>query len=324
MKRWQKTILISIAILALLACIGPFFVPVPTLEGTVTEAELADSDSKFIEVDDVTIHYKEQGSGDTTFILLHGFGASVFSWREVMDDFAARGRVIAYDRPAFGLTERPMPESWTYDPYGMDANIELLRGLMDALEIQKAILVGNSAGGAVSVAFALRYPERVDSLILVDPGLGGGRGPQFPDWALPLMRSPQMRHIGPLLVRDIAVEGDATILRAWSDPSKVTEEIFDGYHKPLQAHNWDRALYELNFAPPYPELRPLLPNLKTRAFIIGGQDDRLIRSWYFEDIAAEIPGAQLVLLPQCGHVPHEECPNAFMQNVIQFLETVVE
>ena len=324
MKRWQKSIIISITVLALLACIGPFLVPVPPLEGTVTESELADSDSKFIEVNDVTVHYKEQGNGGTTFILLHGFGASVFSWREVMDDFAARGRVIAYDRPAFGLTERPMPETWTYDPYGMDANIELLRGLMDALGIQKAILVGNSAGGAVSVAFAMRYPERVDSLLLVDPGLGGGRGPQFPDWALPLMRSPQMRHIGPLLVRDIAVEGDETILRAWSDPSKITDEIFDGYHKPLQAHNWDRALYELTFAPPYPELRPLLPNLKTRAFIIGGEDDRLIRSWYFEAIAAEIPGAQLVLLPQCGHVPHEECPDAFMQNVIHFLETVVE
>jgi pimeloyl-ACP methyl ester carboxylesterase len=205
----------------------------------------------------------------------------------------------------------------------MDANIELLRGLMDALGIEKAILVGNSAGGAVSVAFALRYPERVEALILVDPGLGGGRGPQFPDWALPLMRTPQMRHIGPLLVRNIAVDGDESILRAWSDPSKVTDEIFAGYHKPLQANNWDRALYELTFAPPYPELRPMLPELKTPAFIIGGEDDQLIRPWYFEAIAQEIPGAQLILLPQCGHLPHEECPNVFMLNVIQFLESVV-
>ncbi len=320
MKRWQKNILITISILALIACVGPFLIPVTPLEGTVTEAELADPDSKFIEVNDVTIHYKEQGSGETTYILLHGFGASVFSWREVMDDFASLGRVIAYDRPAFGFTERPMPETWTTNPYGMEANIELLRGLMDALDIRTAILVGNSAGGGVATAFALRYPERVEALILVDPGLGGGRGPQFPDWALPLMRTPQMRHIGPLLVRDIAEEGDETILRAWSNPLNVTAEIFDGYHKPLQAENWDRALYELNFAPPYPELRPMLPELRTTTFIIAGADDRLIRSWYFEAVAAEIPGASLVLIPQCGHVPHEECPDAFMQNVIEFLK----
>lgn len=320
MKRWQKNILITISILALIACVGPFLIPVTPLEGTVTEAELADPDSKFIEVNDVTIHYKEQGSGETTYILLHGFGASVFSWREVMDDFASLGRVIAYDRPAFGFTERPMPETWTTNPYGMEANIELLRGLMDALDIRTAILVGNSAGGGVATAFALRYPERVEALILVDPGLGGGRGPQFPDWALPFMRTPQMRHIGPLLVRDIAEEGDETILRAWSNPLNVTAEIFDGYHKPLQADNWDRALYELNFAPPYPELRPMLPELRTTTFIIAGADDRLIRSWYFEAVAAEIPGASLVLIPQCGHVPHEECPDAFMQNVIEFLK----
>ncbi|RJP48927.1 MAG: alpha/beta hydrolase [Anaerolineaceae bacterium] len=324
MKRWKKTLLISFVVLAVIACVGPFLVPVPPLEETVTESELADPDSKFIEVNDVTIHYKEQGNGETTFILLHGFGASAFSWREVMDDFAARGRVIAYDRPAFGLTERPMPETWKTNPYSMDANIELLRGLMDALGIEKAVLVGNSAGGAVSVAFALRYPERMDALVLVDPGLGGGRGPQFPDWVLPLMRTPQARHIGPLLVRDIAVSGDETILRAWSDPSKVTDEIFEGYHKPLQANNWDRGLYELTFAPAHSELRPLLPNLKTPTFIIGGEDDLIIRPWYFEAIAPEIPGAQLVLLPNCGHVPQEECPDVFMQEIIQFLESVVE
>jgi pimeloyl-ACP methyl ester carboxylesterase len=87
----------------------------------------------------------------------------------------------------------------------------------------------------------------------------------------------------------------------------------------LQAENWDRALYELTFAPPYPELRPLLPNLTVPTFIIAGEDDRLIRSWYFEAIAKEIP-APLVLLPKCGHVPHEECPDRFMEEVVKFLE----
>ena len=233
MKRWQKIILWVIVFLIFVVMIGPFLVPVPVLEGLVAEAELADADGKFIDINDVTVHYKELGAGETTFILLHGFGASVYSWHEVMDDFAQRGRVIAYDRPAFGFTERPMPETWTENPYGMEANIELLRGLMDALEIRKAVLVGNSAGGGVSVAFALKFPERVESLILVDPGLGGGRGPQFPEWTLPIMRTPQMRHLGPLLVRDIALTGNASILRAWSDPSKVLDEVIEAYRKPL-------------------------------------------------------------------------------------------
>ncbi len=318
-KHWKKILSVFFIFSCFAVTLLPFLIPVPELENLVTEQELADPDSQFIEVNDVTVHYKEMGAGETTFILLHGFGASVFSWREVMDDFAALGRVIAYDRPAFGLTERPMPETWKENPYGMKANVELLRGLMDALRVEKAVLVGNSAGGGVSVAFALEYPERVESLILVDPGVGGGRGPQFPEWALPLMRSPQMRHLGPLLVRDIAETGNETILRAWSDPSKVTDEIIAGYRKPLQAKNWDRALYELTFAPPYPELRPQLPNLKVNTFIIGGADDRIIRPWYFEAISREIP-APLVLLQNCGHVPHEECPDRFMEAALQFLQ----
>ena len=300
--------------------IGPFLVPVSALDGLVTERELADADSKFIEVNDVNIHYKEMGSGDRTFILLHGFGASVFSWREVMDDLAGYGRVVAYDRPAFGLTERPMPETWSENPYGLKANIELLRGLLDAFGVEKAILVGNSAGGGVSVTFALEYPERVEALLLVDPGVGGGRGPQFPEWALPLMWTPQMRHLGPLFVRDISETRDDTILRAWSDPTKVTDEIIAEYREPLTIKNWDRALYELTFAPAYPELRPQLQNLSVPVFIIAGQDDRLIRPRYFEAISKEIPNARLALIPNCGHVPQEECPRQFMEEVEDFLD----
>ncbi len=129
-----------------------------------------------------------------------------------------------------------------------------------------------------------------------------------------------MRHIGPLLVRDIAETGNGTILRAWSDPEKVTDEIIAAYRKPLQAENWDRALYELTFAPPYPELRPQLPQLDVSTLVIGGEEDHIIRSWYFEAVAKEIPGAELVLLPGCGHVPQEECPYDFMEEVVNYLQ----
>ena len=88
MKRLQKIVFIFLIFVCLATVIGPFLVPVSALEGLVTEKDLADPDSKFIEVNDVTVHYKEMGEGKTTFILLHGFGASVYSWREVMDDFS--------------------------------------------------------------------------------------------------------------------------------------------------------------------------------------------------------------------------------------------
>jgi pimeloyl-ACP methyl ester carboxylesterase len=284
------------------------------------EHVFADSESRFIEINGVEIHYKEKGFGEKTFILLHPFGGSTYSWREVMDDFSRYGKVIAYDRPAFGLTERPIPEDWETNPYGMKANIEILRGLLDEFGIKKAILVGNSAGGGVAVAFALEYPERVADLILVDPGVGGGYGPQFPAWALPLMWSPQMRHLGPLMMRDYQESLPRTIERGWYDSSKLTDEIRQKHLQVLQTRNWDRAFYELTFAPAYPELRPLLPNLRAPVLIVAGREDRLIRSWYFEIVAAEIPDAELKFIPACGHVPQEECPEPFMKIVLEYLE----
>ena len=321
MKRWKKISLLFIIFACLTVGVGPFAVPVPKLDGLVTEQEFVDTDSQFIEINGVNIHYKSAGEGETTFILLHPFGGSTFSWREVMDDFAARGRVIAYDRPAFGLTERLMPEDWESNPYGMKANVEILLGLLDSFGVQKATLVGNSAGGGVAVAFALEYPERVDDLILVDPGVGGGYGPQFPAWALPVMWLPQVRHLGPLMVRDYQETLPNTIDREWYDKSKLTEEIKQEYLNLLKIKNWDRAFYELTFAPAYPELRPLLPQLTAPALIVAGQEDRLIRSWYFEAIASEIPNAKLHLIPACGHVPQEECPEPFMDAVTKYLES---
>src|SRR5512143_2421680 len=108
MKRWQKILMGILAFILIALLIGPFLVPVGR-GGEATEKELADPDSKFIDVNGLSVHYKELGQGETTFILLHGFGASVYSWHEVMQPFSQYGRVIAYDRPAFGLTARPMP-----------------------------------------------------------------------------------------------------------------------------------------------------------------------------------------------------------------------
>lgn len=319
MIKFKKFFLILLIFACITAAFGPYLIPVSELDGLVDESEFIDSNSKFIEINHVNIHYKESGSGKKTFILLHPFGGSTYSWREVMDDFAQLGRVIAYDRPAFGLTERPMPENWVENPYGMKANIEILKSLLDEFRIEKAIIVGNSAGGGLAVAFALEYPERVEQLILVAPGVGGGRGPQFPAWALPIMWTPQMRHIGPLLVRDYQESLPRTVEREWFDLTKLTEEIKQTHLQILKIKNWDRAFYELTFAPAYPELRSLLPELKLKAYIVGGVEDRLIRTWYLETITTEIPQAELTLIPSCGHVPQEECPTEFMDVVKNYL-----
>lgn len=303
-------------ILLLLLLVGPFLVPVPPLEDTVPVESLVDPDSRFIEVNGVDVHYKVYGQGEPTFILLHGFGASLFSWREVTAPLAEFGTVIAYDRPAFGLTERPL--TWEgANPYSQEAQVELVVGLMDALGVERAILVGNSAGGTIAMLTALKYPQRVQSLILADPAVYAGGG--APAWIRPLLGTPQMRHLGPLVARQIQSRGPELIKLSWHDPSKVTPGILEGYQKPLRIADWDRALWELTLASRESGLADRLGEFDLPILVITGDDDRIVPTEQSVRLADELPDAQLVVIPQCGHLPHEERPAEFMQAVTEFL-----
>ena len=300
----------------ILVLAGPFLIPVPPLENTVPAESLADEDSRFIEVNGINVHYKIYGQGEPVFILLHGFGASLFSWHKVTNPLAQYGTVIAYDRPAFGLTERPL--EWEGEnPYSQDSQVELVLGLMDALNVEQAILVGNSAGGTVAMLTALKYPERVQSLILVDPAVYAGGG--APAWIRPLLGTPQMRHLGPLIARQIQSRGVEFIKTAWHDPSKITPETLEGYQKPLQAKNWDKALWELTLASRESKLADRLTEFSMPVLVITGDDDRIVSTEQSIRLAGEIPNAELVVIPQCGHLPHEEQPEEFMQTVTNFI-----
>lgn len=303
-------------ILLAILLIGPFLVPVPPLENTVSAESLADEDSKFIEVNGVNVHYKTYGEGEPTFILLHGFGASLFSWREVVEPLAEYGTVITYDRPAFGLTERPM--EWEGEsPYSQDSQVELVIGLMNALDIEQATLVGNSAGGTVSMLTALKYPERVTRLILVDPAVYAGGG--APAWIRPLLGTPQFDHLGPLFARQLQAQGTEFLKTAWHDPSKITPEIFEGYQQPLQVNDWDKALWELTVSSRESGLAERVSEFDLPILVITGDDDRIVPTEQSLRLAEELPNAKLAVIPQCGHVPHEECSTVFMQAVTEFL-----
>ena len=322
-KSWKITLSILAALL-LLILVGPFLIPVPPLENTQLPQSLADAEGQFIEIDGLSVHTKQQGSGSPAFILLHGFGASTFSWREVMDPFSELGLVIAYDRPAFGLTERPL--DWEGEnPYSQEGNLTLLLGLMEAKDIDKAVLVGNSAGGTLATAFTLAHPDKVLALIEVDAAIYQTR----PDSALLdwLFNTPQVDHIGPLIARRLAgAQGEAFIERAWHDPGKLDKnpEILAGYQKPLQAENWDQALWEHTQAADPPGLDERLSEISVPTLVISGDDDQIVPVESSIRLAENIPSAELVILENCGHLPQEECPEAFMNAVEGFLKPIIE
>nr|AAG17130.1 hypothetical CdoFa [Comamonas sp. JS765] len=112
----------------------------------------------------IRTNYHDVGSGDPV-LLIHGSGPGVSAWanwRLVMPALSERARVIAPDMAGFGFSERP--EGFAY---GMDAWVRQAVGLLDALGIARADLVGNSFGGGLALALAIRHPERVRRLVLM-------------------------------------------------------------------------------------------------------------------------------------------------------------
>jgi pimeloyl-ACP methyl ester carboxylesterase len=312
MKKLLRTLTIIFMALLIILLVGPFLIPIPPLKDTVPPRQLADPDSRFVQVHRLDVHYKIQGQGEPVFVLLHGFGASVFSWREVMAPLAEHGTVIAYDRPAFGLTERPL--YWEgINPYSPEGQVELLVGLMDTLKIEQAILVGNSAGGMVALQTVLRYPERVQALVLVDAAIFDP-----PTWGCALLGTPQMRHLGPLLVRLIQTRGPELIRLAWHNPAKITPDVLEGYQKPLRVQDWDRALWELTIASCQSNLSIPLSQITQPTLVITGDDDRLVFPEQSIRLAKDLPNATLSVLTSCGHVPQEECPEQFMATLTTF------
>jgi pimeloyl-ACP methyl ester carboxylesterase len=318
MRRWLRILLIALGVLLAVAFILPLVIPIPPTGETHSARDLAYPGSQFIEVDGLEVHLLQAGSGGLPLVLLHGFGASTFSWREVLTPLAADRLVVAFDRPAFGLTQRPMPPyADNESPYTAEAQVKLTIGLMDALGIEQAVLVGNSAGGTIALLTALEYPERVAALVLVDPAVYAGGG--APSWVQPLLRLPQVRRIGPLFVRNIRSWGLDLLTTAWHDPSKVTPEIIEGYTRPLHVENWDRALWELALAGQETGLAERLGEVKMPVLVITGDDDRIVPTADSIRLAGEIDGAELAVIAACGHVPHEESPEAFLDEVEGFL-----
>jgi pimeloyl-ACP methyl ester carboxylesterase len=296
-------------------------VPPATASETLPPRALADDDSRFEPFGGVDVHHRVAGDpSDPTIVLLHHFYGNVATWRHVQPRLAEDHLVAAFDRPAFGLTERPPRSAWPEgrNPYTRAGSVDITLDLLDHLGADRAVLVGSSAGGTSALETYARAPGRVRALVLASPAITGDVGP--PPFLRSVMRAPPLRQLGPRLVRRLA--GDITLERvsgSWADPSRATTEDVEAYAAPMRVEGWDRGFWELFAAEDPPNLAGLLPRIDVPTLVVSGDHDRVIAPRSNRRTAATIPGAEYVELDGCGHTPQEECPDAFVEVVRAFL-----
>ncbi|MBK1649976.1 alpha/beta fold hydrolase [Rhabdochromatium marinum] len=327
-----RALLILLFVLGLLAMIGPLFIsPNPAPEHSPDLIDPATATHSFVTIPvssspGLKIHYRDSSNpqrdaieplGHQEFLLLHGFTFNLSTWNPLFEFFASEGRTVAYDQVPYGLSDKPLPAHLQEDnPYAKASAVEQLLALMDALEMPQAILVGNSAGGTLALEVALRAPERVSGLILIDPWVYANR-PTFPAW---LVQLPQMRRISLQLGRYLGTEMPLL------DLSYANPELIDPKRRELAAdHRWTPgwdlawgALMNRSLIDPV-TISEHLERIETPTLILSGAQDKVVKMADTAQAARTLPNAEFAVLPDCGHVPQEECPDLVKAVVADWL-----
>ncbi len=261
---------------------------------------------RFADVDGVRLHYLERGEGPAV-VLLHGNGVTSqdFVASGVLDGLAGRYRVVAFDRPGFGYSDRPRGRSWS-----AAAQAELFRQAFGLLGIERPIVVGHSWGTLVALALALNHPEDLRGLVL----LSGYYFPTVrPD--IPLMAAPAvpvlgdvLRHtVSPLLGRLIGPR----LVKKMFEPCPVPPEFHA--HVPLglmlrpsqiRASAADAGL----MIPAVESLQYRYGDLRLPVTIVTGAEDKVVDPQQSERLHGEIRRSELRIIPGLGHMPHYSAP----------------
>jgi pimeloyl-ACP methyl ester carboxylesterase len=302
--------------------IGPFLIPVNST-GTLTKEQAANEiwgdQSNWVELAGHEVHYVQAGDPDSErlIVLMHGFGASSYSYKEVLEPLSSLGHVIAYDRAAFGFTERPT--SWDQNPYGAAGQLQVLDELIEEFGAGKEVfVVGHSAGGNLAASYALDNQEKLAGVVLYAPAvLNGGGGPSWLNWIFSI---PQLNHLGPLLVSSIATSGLDLLYLSYNDPETVTEQTLAGYTQPLKVIGWEKAFWEFNKAPRNTGVSERLAEIAIPTLVLTGDNDLVVATADSITVSGLIASAELVIIPQTGHLPNEESPEEFTQAVVSFIE----
>lgn len=259
-----------------------------------------------IAIADGEIYYEETGAGDA-LILVSGLGGVGRYWQSQLAAFGSRYRVITYDQRGTGASDRVQRK------FSIDQMAVELAALMDALDIERAHLVGMSTGGAIGQTLAIEQPQRVAHLVLCSTWT------HCDPWFRRLFEARREMY------RQCGSDLHALFHPLWLYPpdyinshdAEITEErLKAAASTPPPEVSIGRIDALLAF-----DRRADLPRIKSPTLIIASDNDYITPSYYAETLAKGIPGAKLVIPHGGGHSISKTRPEEFNRIVLDFLET---
>jgi pimeloyl-ACP methyl ester carboxylesterase len=248
------------------------------------------------------------GKGPVTVVYVHGLLSTSAAWKRALAPASGGRPAVGVDLPGFGYSDRP----WPYD-YTVGGQAQHLLRYLDARGLERVVLVGNSLGGAVCLLAAATQPRRVAALVLVAAASPVARIP----WTFELLRVPVIGELEmELLIRPVMEVG--LRYRLFGRASRVTDEQVDEDWTSVRVPGTRRAaLAAVRSSRRGYEV--LLGRIRIPTLVLWGKEDKILPPQEGLRLAAEIPGARLVVLPDTGHIPQEETPEEFSRAVASFL-----
>ncbi len=284
----MRHIWLPVAILLICGC-GP---PAPIVE------------SGFAEFGQSRLYYEVAGTGEPTVILLHGGMLDSTMWDEQFELLAKSHRVVRYDASAHGQSALPPEAYWDHAD---------LRGLMDHLHIEQAVLVGLSMGGRVAIDMALEEPSRVQGVVAVSSGLGGYR----------FESDFHMANRKKLIAAWKSGDFDAVVeafQREWTDgPSRAPEDVDPEVRERVRvmARNTVGSVMEgRSLQPPAIDR---LAELNLPMLVVVGELDMPEIHEIANQLVESDPNAELVEIPGVAHMVNLEAPEEFDRVLLEFL-----
>ncbi|MFT4759176.1 MAG: pimeloyl-ACP methyl ester carboxylesterase [Paraglaciecola sp.] len=266
------------------------------------------SNSQFIEVNGMEVHYRINGTGQP-LVLIHGTGASLHTWERWTDILEKDFQVISLDMPAFGLTG-PSPER----DYSLDNYAQFLDAFLIKIGLDTFHLAGNSLGGAIAWKYASLFPKKIKKMVLIDAS-----GYPF-DKTLPLaFRMAKNPIMGKFLLK---ITPKAlfwkSIREVYFNDDLVTEELIDRYYELYLRAGNRQAFVDRVRNIEYNDASPI-KTIETPTLIMWGADDKWIPVRLAGNFKRDLINSESIIYKESGHVPMEEIPQVTAEDARIFL-----
>lgn len=268
----------------------------------------------FQQVDNLKIHVWGMGGGYPV-VLIHGFTGTAYDWRFNIPELARHFSTYAFDLPGFGYSQKPLNFEYNADGYA-----DFVLSFLDARDIDKAVLVGNSLGGHVALQTCARYPHRVSGLVLIDSGgyPGSMQFPLFQIMAVPVLGNIAMQLLSRFTIRQVLKHV------IFYDASFATRDAVSEYFNVYLTANARKipAVVVRNMKLDEREIPGMLKYINCPVQIIWGQQDRVIPSCWATCFSRDINNSSLIIIPGAGHMPQVEKAEVVNHTVCSFVQKV--